>query len=69
MSAVTYQTVLAWLQYWGQPAADSYKVWNENYNHVPPPPPTAFRTYEEAAMWISANYTGGPVPNPPSSSS
>ncbi|MCB1220713.1 MAG: hypothetical protein H7A35_04225 [Planctomycetales bacterium] len=69
MSAVTYQTVLSWLEYWAQPAKDSYKVWEDNFDSLPPPPGYEFRTYEEAALWISTNYTGGPVPNPPTSSS
>ncbi len=67
MALVSYQKVMSWLDYWELPAADSYTQWGREFNHIPPPPPEDPTSYAEAATWISANYDGPLVPDPPSS--
>lgn len=67
MAAVSYMTVMGWLNYWNMPAGDSYDQWNGEFNHVPPAPPRDFTSYDEAATWIAAEYDGPPVPAPPPS--
>lgn len=64
MSAVSVQQVMAWLDYWALPASESYTEWDSVFNNIPDPPHQDPATYLEAATWIAANYTGGPVPPP-----
>ena len=63
MPSVSYAKVMEWLDYWDLAPQRSYKKWDTEFNHIPPPPPDP-SSYEEAATWISENYDGPLIPSP-----